>query len=193
MVIDKKLLTKDQGIYMIWSNIKPDYYYIGSSNNIRRRYNEHSSYFKRNKHNNSKLQNHVNKYGINDLKFCVHIIDNSLNNKKLRELEQKEILHFNTYKKGFNLTENTEHATISESGKLRLSLKAKERQSTKKVKERLVIQNSGEKNPNSKLTNADILFIRNNLNLGKKELSLLFNVSYKTIWRVKNNRTYIKW
>lgn len=191
MVIDKKLLTKDQGIYMIWSNIKSDYYYIGSSNNLRRRYNEHSSYFKRNKHSNTKLQNHVNKYGINDLNFCIHIIDNSLINKELRELEQKEILHFNTYKKGFNLTENTEHATISESGKLRLSLKAKERQSTKEVKERLIIQNSGEKNPNSKLTNNDVLFIRNNLNLGRKELSLRYNVSYKTIWRIKNNRTYL--
>lgn len=184
-------ITKDQGLYMIWSNVKPDYYYIGSSNNIRRRYNEHMSYFKRNKHSNIKLQNHVNKYGIDDLNFCVHIIDNSLSNNELRELEQKEILCFNTYKKGFNLTENTEHATMSEDGKLRLSLKAKERQSIKEVKERLIIQNSGEKNPNSKLTNEDVLFIRNNLHLKRKELSLRYNVSCKTIWRIKNNRTYL--
>jgi group I intron endonuclease len=183
-------ITKDQGLYMIWSNVKPDCYYIGSSNNIRRRYNEHISYFKRNKHSNTKLQNHVNKYGIDDLNFCVHVIDNSLSNKELRKLEQKEILYFNTFKKGFNLTENTEHAVMSDEGRLRVSLKAKERQSTKEAKEKLVIQNSGERNPNSKLTNKDVLFIRNNLDLKRKELSLLYNISYKTIWRIRNNKTY---
>lgn len=196
MVIDKNILTKDQGIYMIWSNTKTDQYYIGSSSNIRRRYNEHYSYFKRGIHHNTKLQNHVNKYGLSDLNFCIHIIDNSLTNKELRKLEQHEILFFNTYKKGFNLTENTEHATMSEEGKLRLRLKAKERQSSQEYKDKLALKYRGTKSVTSKLSKENIKYIKINaiikgvkcINI--RTLAKELSVCTTTIQRVLRGKTY---
>jgi len=194
--INKNYIPKDQGIYMIWSSIKPDYYYFGSSTSIRRRYNEHLSYFKRGKHHNIKLQNHINKYGLNDLNFCVHIVDNSLSNVELRKLEQKEILYFNTFKKGFNLTENTEHPIMSDEGRLRVSLKAKERQSTQEYKNKLALKYRGTKSTSSKLTKENIEYIRKkaiikgikcmNIRILAKEL----NVCTWTIQRMLRGRTY---
>ena len=99
----KTINKKDQGIYIIWSNIKPNKMYIGSSINLINRCNKHFSLLKHNKHYNKKLQNHVNKYGIGDLKLCLHIINNKLNLKDLRQLEYKEIKNFDTVNTGFNL------------------------------------------------------------------------------------------
>jgi predicted DNA-binding protein (MmcQ/YjbR family) len=57
------------GIYKIQSVIKPERIYIGSAKNIRIRWNIHTSNLKLNRHENKKLQNHYNKYGVNDLKL----------------------------------------------------------------------------------------------------------------------------
>lgn len=62
------------GVYKIQSIIKPQRIYVGSAINIRIRWNIHSSGLKLNKHENPKLQNHVNKYGIDDLIFSIIII-----------------------------------------------------------------------------------------------------------------------
>ena len=59
------------GIYKIQSKCKPERFYIGSAVDIKRRWNNHNCDFKNNKHDNSKMQNHVNKYGIDDLEFSV--------------------------------------------------------------------------------------------------------------------------
>ena len=64
---------KISGIYQIQSRIKPERLYIGSSNNIKSRWNLHLSELRRNKHSNGKLQNHYNKYGKNDLIFSILI------------------------------------------------------------------------------------------------------------------------
>jgi group I intron endonuclease len=59
------------GVYKIQSLIKPDRIYIGSSNNIHRRWNEHLREMKSNTHHSSKLKNHVSKYGVVDLQFSI--------------------------------------------------------------------------------------------------------------------------
>jgi len=56
-------------IYKISSKIKPERIYIGSAVNTKSRKNVHFSVLKNNLHYNQKLQRHVNKYRINDLKF----------------------------------------------------------------------------------------------------------------------------
>lgn len=61
----------DSGIYKIQSKRYPDRIYIGSAVSIRRRFSEHLRRLGRNKHENQKLQNHCNKYGIEDLQFSV--------------------------------------------------------------------------------------------------------------------------
>jgi hypothetical protein len=99
----KTISKKDRGIYIIWSNIKPEKMYIGSSINLISRCNRHFSMLKNNKHYNKKLQNHVNKYGVNDLQLCLHMIDNNLTTKELRNIEYKEIKNYDVVNKGFNL------------------------------------------------------------------------------------------
>lgn len=59
------------GIYQIQSKIKPNRSYIGSAVNIKKRWNYHREDLRKNKHINSRLQNHHNKYGISDLKFSI--------------------------------------------------------------------------------------------------------------------------
>jgi hypothetical protein len=59
------------GIYKIKSKIKPTKSYIGSAKNINKRWREHTCDFKRQRHRNQRLMNHVNKYGLNDLVFSI--------------------------------------------------------------------------------------------------------------------------
>lgn len=64
-------MAKISGIYKIQSTIHPERIYIGSANNVRRRWNEHKSDLLSHTHGNNKLQRHVNKYGWIDLVFSV--------------------------------------------------------------------------------------------------------------------------
>jgi group I intron endonuclease len=59
------------GIYKIQSRIKPERVYIGSSVNIRSRWSKHRGDLIRQIHDNGRLQNHANKYGLDDLEFSL--------------------------------------------------------------------------------------------------------------------------
>jgi len=61
------------GIYKIQSKHNRERCYIGSAINITRRWMEHLTSLKANKHYSKKLQNHYNKYGKNDLVFSILI------------------------------------------------------------------------------------------------------------------------
>jgi group I intron endonuclease len=58
-------------IYKIQSITKPERIYIGSAVQIKRRWNKHLTELRNNKHGNSKLQRHFNKYGCTDLVFII--------------------------------------------------------------------------------------------------------------------------
>lgn len=80
------------GIYCIKSH--HGRIYIGSSSKIKGRYSAHCSDLKGNKHDNSRLQNYVNKYGICNLTFsCVELCDES----QLIKREQYYIDKLNPY------------------------------------------------------------------------------------------------
>lgn len=83
------------GIYKIQSKIKPDRIYIGSSIDIRRRWNKHRSDLNTNNHKSIKLQNHYNKYGLDDLEFS--IILKECKKEELIFLEQIFIDIYNPY------------------------------------------------------------------------------------------------
>ena len=195
---DYSTITDESGVYMIKSILNPNLIYIGSSKNLRKRYREHYNELRNKKHKNKKLQNYVNKYGINSLNFFVHIIEKDLN--KIRVLEKEEIHKYNTYRKGFNLTDDTDvaqKAMWTEELKRKLSESARIRQSKPEVKERLKIQNTGENNPYCKLKDSDIDYIKENEIFNKKktrllnikELSTRFNVNVKTIRRILKGET----
>lgn len=74
----------ESGIYLITSKIKPYRCYIGSASNFTKRWRCHLSSLKRNKHHSRKLQNHFNKYKIEDLSFSI-IEECSVNNLIIRE------------------------------------------------------------------------------------------------------------
>jgi group I intron endonuclease len=64
-------MQKIIGVYAIISQIKPYCVYIGSSIDINTRWTMHRSHLKTQRHRNSKLQRHANKYGVEDLFFII--------------------------------------------------------------------------------------------------------------------------
>lgn len=69
MIIRTKI-SSSPGIYQIQSQINGKIY-VGSSYNLKQRRKEHWIVFKSNKHGNTYLQNHFNKYGEYDLLFGI--------------------------------------------------------------------------------------------------------------------------
>jgi len=59
------------GIYKIQSLLKPNRFYIGSSEHIKRRWQKHIQDLLRNKHHSPKLQYHFNKYGFTDFVLII--------------------------------------------------------------------------------------------------------------------------
>lgn len=91
------------GIYIIRNNINHKIY-IGSAVNFRKRFNGHSSALILNKSENHKLQNFVNKYGIDKLSFnLIEIVEDK---NKLIEREQFYLDLFKSYNReiGFNIS-----------------------------------------------------------------------------------------
>src|ERR1035437_7496791 len=92
-----KEYIRTTGIYEIKSIIKPERFYIGSAENIYKRWWYHTYRLGRNEHENSKLQNHYNKYGKNDLIFSVIL---SCEKSDLLSTEQ---FFLDSYKPYFNI------------------------------------------------------------------------------------------
>lgn len=85
-------------IYKINSVLYPDKLYIGSAVNFSKRKSIHLHWLKKGKHSNKKLQNHFNKYGINDLSFqVVEVVTDKSN------LLNREQFFIDTLKPKFNI------------------------------------------------------------------------------------------
>lgn len=85
-------------IYKICSIVKPGLIYIGSAINFKNRKSGHLKDLKKGIHKNSKLQNHYNKYGIDD--FYFEIIE-ELNIKELTL--KREQFYIDKLKPFFNI------------------------------------------------------------------------------------------
>ena len=90
------------GIYSIRSKIKPNRIYIGSSINISKRWKIHLNELRGNRHHSGKLQNHFNKYGIDDLTFA--LICQCVN----EQLIKYEQFFIDCYKPYFNIREKAD-------------------------------------------------------------------------------------
>lgn len=191
-----KNILKSIGVYDIFNN--EGKHYIGSTKNLRRRFIEHFRDLKNNKHKNKKLQNYYNKHGDNSLEFCC--LCENLNSIETARKEEKYLIDIeDTYKNGFNCTNQVLlNDSVPDEIRKIISDKAKLRQSTEEVKLNLSIQNSGTKNPNSKLSLDDIYYIRKNYkSISRRknnslELADKFNVNKITIFRIVNGKTYTK-
>jgi group I intron endonuclease len=89
-----KLDNMNCGIYKIQSLLVPSRIYIGSSFNIKRRWERHNFDLIHNKHHSLKLQRHYNKYGVSDLQF---IILTECDKNSLLLMEQFFIDSYNPY------------------------------------------------------------------------------------------------
>lgn len=186
-MVNFEKIPKSGGVYLIQGkNCK---IYVGSSINLKRRFKEHYRELKNKNHENPKLQNYINKYGIESISFCI-LKEGMGSLDEIRNLEKQMILELNSVKDGFNCTDQVlKGDKIPENIRKIISNKAKIRQSSKEVKFKLREQNLGVKNPASKFTIDDIISIRKS-NLSNKELALLYKVNYYTIVRIKNKITY---
>lgn len=89
------------GVYKIYSTIKPNRVYVGSSANIKQRWRTHKAQLNHNKHKNPKLQRHCNKYGLGDLLF--EIIETIPNGSKEQILEREQFF-IDLIKPWFNIS-----------------------------------------------------------------------------------------
>lgn len=79
-------ITKASGIYKIVNKVDGKYY-VGSSQNINRRWQKHKCQLKNNQHWNKHLQNVYNKYGIDNFDYTIIEIVEDV--KELLSIEQK--------------------------------------------------------------------------------------------------------
>lgn len=104
MIFINEHLKELNGIYCIL-NTKSNKFYIGLTKvSFKKRFIQHQSNLKNNRHKNIYLQRAFNKYGKDNFQF---IILEVLNTKNLNLLKIKEIEHiklFESYKNGYNLT-----------------------------------------------------------------------------------------
>lgn len=89
------------GVYLI-RNLITGKVYVGSTIGFKKRKSEHFRYLRKNKHHSTKLQNSFNKYGKEVFKF--EIIEYTAE-EDLRLTERDWILHFDSFKNGYNMTE----------------------------------------------------------------------------------------
>ena len=97
------MLEKIIGVYEI-KNLVNGKYYIGSSNNVKRRWKEHVNQLNSSNHHNMYLQNSWNKYGEENFRF--QILEYVNNEKFLREAEEQWIHNLKSYERevGYNIS-----------------------------------------------------------------------------------------
>lgn len=94
--------NKLSGYYMI-SNKIDDRVYIGIASNLYKRASNHLCDLRANRHGNAKLQNFVNKYGIDKLVFNVlEVCDNPTIDKEVDLIDQHDSIN-----KGFNIVRDS--------------------------------------------------------------------------------------
>jgi len=184
ITVDKSYKHKI-GIYSIL-NLKTNKIYDGSAIDIYKRIKDHRNALKRGNHRNKYLQNSFNKYGEENFIVWVNLI---LDNKE--GLLNTEQYYIDLHKKYMNNSYNINSIAGNNYG-YKHTDKTKKLLSLKKIgNKNPQYGNSGEKNPNHKLTIENIKFIRDNvLNYSFAELGRKFNVKYQTISAIIKNKTW---
>jgi predicted GIY-YIG superfamily endonuclease len=96
VVMERMKSQPRSGIYQLKSKTNGKIY-IGSSRNIKGRIYEHLNQLKKLKHDNKYLQNHINKYGIDDLEISV------VEYCSISKLLEREQFHMDNLNAEFNL------------------------------------------------------------------------------------------
>lgn len=162
---------KKSGIYMI-KNIKNGDYYIGSSNNIGKRWSQHKRELEENKHYSKYLQRAYNKYGSEY--FIFGVIEFTV------DLKEREQHHIDSLSPKYNVSkyayEGMRGKTLSKEHRAALSRANKGRKHTKEHKEKIRMSKVGLKLPNGFWMNS----------VAKREKSLII-YGYGTTYYFKNS------
>lgn len=135
-------LPRSSGIYIIVC-IKSDNIYIGSSNNLQKRWNEHQRRLNKSDHDNSHLQRAWNKYGAQAFQFKV------LEYCSIDQLDEREQHYIKIYKtRGicYNITDGgrgTKGVVRSSETRAKMSVAAIGRKHTGETREKLRLMNTG--------------------------------------------------
>lgn len=101
--LDRQQYNRISGVYMIRNRL--DFrVYIGSSNNLYKRINQHKKELEKNIHPNSYLQNFVNKYGLDNI--YVEILEIINTNLLITEKKYIDLYNSANRQNGFNLDPN---------------------------------------------------------------------------------------
>lgn len=113
------------GVYRIYHVEKPGIFYVGSTkreykqktckNGCYGRWVEHYLLLKKNKHHSQYLQNTINKYGIDGIRFEV-ILNIEWN---VREVEKEYIDLYDSYNSGYNCSEETKHISMPKESRIK--------------------------------------------------------------------------
>ncbi len=169
-------MKRQSGIYQIQSKIKPERIYIGSAINITHRWRIHFKDLIERRHHSSKLQYHINKYGIDDLQFSIiePCFPEWLVNREQFYMDKLKP-YFNICPRagsslGRKLSEETKkniglkNSNPSENTRHKMREFAKNRTFSKETREKMSIVHKGNTNNlGRKLTEEQIVVVKKNL------------------------------
>jgi hypothetical protein len=103
-------ISKTSGIYII-KNLRNGKFYLGQTQNIRKRWNDHKSNLRKNTHSNIHLQRAWNIDGEKNFKFLV------LEYCPVEQLDEREQVHLDAYVSGNNCYNIAKDATAPNRGR----------------------------------------------------------------------------
>lgn len=213
--------TPNSGIYTI-KNKKSGAVYVGQAVDIRKRRNVHFSLLRNNKHSNRHLQHSYNKYGKEAFDFIVLFYCNKEHLTMFEQLTvdfyvKKNIKIYNILHKCVDSWLGMSHSqetieklrqklsgknaprygkSLSEEHKKKIGKankgKVRTTEGLKNLSDAHIGKQLGEKNPNSKLSDAEreeIITLLINSALTQKEIGDIYNVHRTTIGKIKRKIT----
>lgn len=211
--INRKVNDLKSGIYIIRNKIN-NKCYVGSSVKIRTRLNWHYNILLKKEHPNKHLQSAFNLYGTENFEFIPLLNCLPIYNTRLEQWVKDR----SNFKCDYNIALNCEapmlNVKMSDEAKENLRIKATNRKHTdttkkilsvikieriktdivyrNKVLSNLVRNPKGERNPNSKLSERDVIQIKTYFKSGLKVKDLIgkYNCSKNMLYEIKNGRNW---
>jgi len=188
-----------QAIYQIKNKIN-NKFYIGSTNNIKKRWNNHRSKLRNGKHENAYLQQAWNKYGENTFEFIVleEVNDNNRIEREIYYLNETKCYERSI---GYNFDKNPTDKSGSKnpfygkkhSQEVKQKIKIAANNRTEETNKRISDSRKGEKSNTAKLTWEQVREIRKlyaNSNETYRSLGKKYNVTKGTIQAILEKKSW---
>ena len=194
---DYSIYQNERGIYVI-RNLVNNKIYVGQTTmRFIKRFWHHRWMLSKNKHDNKHLQKAWNKYGSNNFEFSVVYVRQ--NNECLDDKEIQYIRQYNSIENGYNIQSggnvilcsyipNSSRKKVGEMNRQRLlGSKLSDKTKLKMSKSR-----EGSKNGFAKLTEQDVLQIKQMIQDGykPKDIYTKFNITYGNFKMIRSGKTW---